>query len=107
MGVADVRHVVGRQVEVAVLVVVAGEEAGGIERTPHGEGSGEDLRVSKGDIDRMVTAKAAPDGVETGTAVPVTDEGNDFLEDVLLEAKVAGETGSWNDGAVVPAFGVN
>lgn len=79
MSVADVRHVVGGQVEVAVLIVVAGEEAGGIERATHREDSGKDLGVAKGDVDCMVTTKAASDGAEAGTAILVADEGYDLL----------------------------
>lgn len=107
MDVAHVWHVVRRQVEVAVLIVVTGEEAGGVERAAHGENASEDLGVAEGNVDRMVTTKAAPDGTQAGTAVPVTDEGDDLFENVLLEAKMAGDPGSRNDGAVVPAFGVN
>jgi len=107
MSVAHVRHVVSRQIEVAILVVVAGEEAGGVERAAHGEDAGEGLRVAEGDVDRMVTTEAAPNGTEARRAVPVADEGNDLFQDVLLEAKMAGDPGAWNDGAVVPAFGVN
>lgn len=109
MSIAHVWHVVGGEVEVTVLVVVAGEKAGGVERTSHGEDSGEDLGITEGNIDRMVTTKAAPDGAEagTGTAVAVVNEGDNLFEDVVLETKVPGDPSAWNDGAVVPAFGVN
>jgi hypothetical protein len=55
----------------------------------------------------MVTPKAASHGTEAGIAVSMPDEGNNLLEEVLLKAEMAGEPGSRNDGAVVPAFGVN
>jgi hypothetical protein len=37
-------------VEVAVVVVVAGEEAGSVEGAAHGEHGGEDVGVAEGDV---------------------------------------------------------
>jgi hypothetical protein len=107
MGIVHVRHVVGRQVEVAILVVVAGEEAGWVERAAHRENGGKDLRVTEADVNRMVTPKAASEGGEAGVTVSTADEGDDLIEEVLLEPEMAGQPGAWDDGTVVPAFGVN
>ena len=65
-GVADVRQIVHGDVEVAVVVVVAGEEAGGVEGSAHREHGGEDVGVAEGDVERVIAAEAAADGGELG-----------------------------------------
>lgn len=107
VSIAHVRHVVGGQVEIAILVVVAGEEAGGVERAAHRKNGGEGFGMAKSHVNCMVTPKAAPYRTETGTAIAMANEGDDLFENVLLKAQMAGEPGTRDDGAVVPAFGVN
>ena len=48
-GVADVGEVVHGDVEVAVVVVVAGEKVGGVEGSAHGEHGGEDVGMAEGE----------------------------------------------------------
>jgi len=107
VGIVHVRHVVGRQVEVAILIVVAGEKAGRVERAAHGENAAEDLRVTEADVYCMVTPKAASDGGKTGVAVEIADERNDLVKEVVLEPQMAGQTGAGDNCAVVPAFCVD
>ncbi len=107
VGIVHVRHVVGRQVQVAILIVVTGEKAGRIERAAHGENAAEDLRVTEADVDCMVTSKAASDGSETGVAVEIADEGDDLIKEIVLEPEMAEQPGAGDDGAVIPAFCVD
>lgn len=107
VGLMHVRHVVRRQVEVAILIVVTGEKAGRVERAAHGENSVEELRVSEANVNRMVTPKAASDGGEAGVAVSIADKGDELIEEILLEPEMAKQPGTGDDGAVIPAFGVN
>lgn len=106
-GIVHVRHVMGGQVEVAILIVVTGEEARGVEGSSHGKDVGEDGRMAEGDVDGMIAAKAATDGGQAGHSVAGADERNNFIAEILLVAEVAGDSGAGNDGAVVPAFGID
>jgi hypothetical protein len=102
-----VRHVVRRQVEVAILIVVTGEKAGWTERAAHRENRGEDLRVTKAKVNRMVTPETTSNGDETGVAVKTADERNDLIEKVLFKPEMAREPGTRDDGAVIPTFSVD
>jgi len=106
-GVADVRQVVHGDVEVAVVVVVAVEEVGGVKGSAHGEQSGEDVGMAEGDVGGVIAAEAAADGAELRGWVLLTDEGQDLLHEVLLVLHVTGDAPARRDGAVVPAFGVD
>src|SRR5258708_4344832 len=94
-------------VEVTVVVVVAGEEAGGVEGATHGEHRGEDVGVAQGDVECVIAAEAGAEGGELRGLILMTDEGKDFLHQVLLVLHVAGDGPTWGDGAVVPALGVH
>ena len=106
-GVAHVLQVVHGDVEVAIVVVVAGEEAGGVERTAHGEHCGEDFGMAEGDVQRVIAAEAAAKGGELAALILLAKEGEHLVHKVLLVLHVAGDAPPWRDGAVVPALGVD
>ena len=106
-GVAHVRQVVHGDVEVAVVVVVAGEKAGGVEGAAHGEHGGEDVGMAQGDVECVIAAEAAADDGELGSWILLAEEGEDLLHQVLLVLHVAGDAPAGRDGAVVPALGVD
>jgi len=106
-GVGEVGQIVGGDVVVAVVVVVAVEEAGWIEGSAEGEDGVEDVGVAEGDVGGVIAAEAAADGGEVGEIVGFADEGEDLLHDVLLVLDVAGNAPAGADVAVVPALGVD
>src|SRR3981081_1352561 len=105
--VAGVRQIVQGDVEIAVVVVVAGEEAGGVEGAAHGEHRGKDVRVAEGDVQCVKAAEAAADGGKLRGLVLIQDEGQDLLHQVPLVLHVTRDAPAGRDGEVVPAFGVN
>ena len=106
-GVGEVGDVVSGDVVVAVVVVVAVEEAGWIEGSAEREDGVEDVGMAEGDVGGVVAAEAAADGGEVGELVVLADEGQDLLHDVLLVLDVAGDAPAGADVAVVPALGVD
>jgi len=106
-GVVQVREVVHGDVEVAVVVVVAGEKAAGVECAADGEHGGEDVGVAQGEVQCVVAAEAAADGGELGTVVLLMKEGENLLHQILLVLHVTGDAPAGRNGAVVPALGVN
>jgi hypothetical protein len=105
-GIAGVRQIVHGDVEVAVVVVVAGEEAGGVEGAAHGEHGRKNVGVAEGDVECVIAAEAGADGGKLRGLILLTDEGEDFLHEVLLVLHVTGDAPSRRNGAVVPALGV-
>src|SRR5580692_12986941 len=59
--IAEVRQVVRRQIEVAILVVVAIEESRQIERSRERKKSRKDVRMAQRDVHRVVPSEAAPE----------------------------------------------
>lgn len=105
--IVQVRHVMGRQIKVTVLVVVTGKEVRGVKGAAHRKDAGEDIRVPESDVDRMVTAEAAPDSCEVGGKVSIADKGDDFAEEVPFELHMTRYAGAGKDGAVIPALCIN
>ena len=105
--VVHVLKVVCGDVEVAVVIVVAGEEAGGVERPTHGEHPSKDFRVTQGEVERVIAAEAATDGRELAALILLVEERKNFLHEVLLVLHVAGDAPAWWNGTVVPALGVD
>src|ERR1035441_7708749 len=58
--IAHVRQIVGRVVEVDIIVVIAVEETPNIERSAHGYASRNQVGMPQGKIQRLIAAKTAP-----------------------------------------------
>jgi hypothetical protein len=106
-GVADVGEVVHGNVEVAVVVVVAGEKVGRVKGSAHREHGCEDVWMAEGDVHSVIAAEAGADGAEAGVLVLLAYEGTDLVHDVLLILDLTGDSPTWRDVAVVPAFVVD
>jgi len=106
-GLMHIRHVVGRQIEIAILVVIAGEKARRLKGASHGENVCKDAWMAEGQIDCMITTKAATDSRQARRAVAVADKRSDFLKEVVFVAKLADEAGPRDNSVVVPAFRIN
>ncbi len=105
--IADVWEIVHRNVEVAVVVVVAAEKVGGVEGSAHGEHAGEDIWVTERHVHCVVPAEAGADGADSRVLVELADEGNNFVDDVVTVLYLAGDSPARWDIAVVPAFAVD
>jgi hypothetical protein len=55
----------------------------------------------------MITTKAAPDGGNVCANAPGADHRDNLVEEVPLEAEMAGKPSTRGNGAVVPAFCVD
>ena len=104
VGVLHVRHVMSGKAVVTVLIVVTGEEARWVEGSSHGKNLGEDGGMPEGEVDGMVAAKAATDCGQAGHPIAGADEGDNFVEEVLLVAEMPGDARAGNNRAVVPAL---
>src|SRR5258708_11729976 len=91
-GIAGVRQVVHRDVEVTIVVVVAGEKAGGVEGAAHGEHGGEGFGMTERAVEWVIAAQAGADGGELRGLILMTDEGKDLLDQGLLVLHVPGDS---------------
>jgi hypothetical protein len=105
--IGEIGEVVGRKVEVAVVVEVAVEEAGWIAGSAERKDGVEDIWVTEADVDCVIAAEAAPYGSEVGYLGVFANEGEDLLQDVLLVLEVASDARTRTDVAVVPALAVD
>ena len=106
-GIADVGQVVHGDIEVAVVVVVAGEEAGGVEGAAHREHRSEDVGVAEGDVEGVIATEAGANGGKLNGLVLLANQRQNLLHQVLLVLHVTGDAPARRDVAVVPAFGVD
>src|SRR5580692_5463420 len=68
-GIAEIGQVMRRQIEVAVLVVVAVEEVGDVEGAGHAEQAGEYIGMAQRNVGGMVAAEAAAERDEMAVAI--------------------------------------
>src|SRR5579863_1308974 len=103
-GIGEIGQVVGRLVEVAVLVVVAAEKTREIERSRHGEEAGKKVGPTEGDVGRVIASKAAAERNQMRIAVLEPHQRQYLVHEIVFVLHMAGDAPARWYVAVVPAL---
>src|SRR5947209_7547681 len=106
-GIADILEVMGRTIEVAVVVIVAVEKLANVESSAHAQAGLHHIRTTKSQIQGVVAAKRTAGGTQVRTRVPFLNQWQDFVKHVLFVLHMAcNPPARWN-ALVVPALTVH
>src|SRR5216683_3551839 len=105
--IAQVRQVVPRIVEVAIVVVVAIEEAPDVERSAHGHARRNHIRMPHGKIQRVIAAKTASRQHHLRGPVPPLQIRQKLVDDVALVLHMPPDPRSRMGALVVPTLPVD